>query len=81
MAFVSLEYEDGSHHWLERLVTNSSLDYNSMSLILKFHPKAQTLLEISGSQLSRLRTECINPWCGSLRSQTKPEENLRRAWW
>lgn len=81
MAFVSLECEEGSHHRLERLLTNSSLDYNSMSLILEFHPKAHTLLEISGSQLSRLRTECINPKWGSLRSQTKPEANLSRAWW
>lgn len=29
MTFVSLECEEGSHHWLERLVTNSSLDYIS----------------------------------------------------
>lgn len=54
MAFVSLEYEEGSHHWLEQLVISTSLDYTSMSLILESYSKAQRILKTCRSQFSRL---------------------------
>lgn len=40
VAFVSLECEEGSLHWLEQRVISTSFDCTSMSLILEFHSKA-----------------------------------------